>query len=288
MRICESSSQALGSRTVPEVNPNFARDWVEFTDPLNSDDLFKIDLTWLTSYWSCIYGAGCCGVDADKPNDGCCSDGAYYSDEADELRTLEVAKRLTRDMWQYFDEAQPKKTGGRLRISEVGLDNDRKTRKVDDSCIFLNRKGYEAEGFTGSFGCVLHHLAQKEEIHFVETKPDVCWQLPIRRSFEKRELGDREISVTVIGEYERLAWGDGGAEFNWYCTSNTEAHVGRQPVYLSNEVELRTLIGVPAYEVLKQHCDARMEAIATLAKTERKNLLPLLSIHPATLANQQG
>jgi len=288
MRICESSSQALGSRTVPEVNPNFARDWVEFTDPLNSDDLFKIDLTWLTSYWSCIYGAGCCGVDADKPNDGCCSDGAYYSDEADELRTLEVAKRLTRDMWQYFDEAQPKKIGGRLRISEVGLDNDRKTRKVDDSCIFLNRKGYEAEGFTGSFGCVLHHLAQKEEIHFVETKPDVCWQLPIRRSFEKRELGDREISVTVIGEYERLAWGDGGAEFNWYCTSNTEAHVGRQPVYLSNEVELRTLIGGPAYEVLKQQCDARMEAIATLAKAERKNLLPLLSIHPATLANQQG
>lgn len=284
--MCELTFQALGSRTVPEVNPNFARDWVEFSDPNNSDDLFKIDLTWLTSYWSCIYGAGCCGIDEDKPNDGCCSDGAYYSDEADELRTLEVAQRLTPDMWQFFDEAQPKKVGGRLRISEVGLDADRKTRKIDDSCIFLNRKGFEKEGFTGSFGCVLHHLAVNEQVHFVETKPDVCWQLPIRRSFEKREVGDREISVTVIGEYERLAWGDGGAEFNWYCTGNTEAHIGRQPVYISNEIELRTLIGGDAYEVLKQHCDARIEAIAALAKSERKKFLPLLSIHPATLANQ--
>jgi hypothetical protein len=101
-------------------------------------------------------------------------------------------------MWQYFDEAQPKKAKGKMQISEVGLDKDRKTKKIDDSCIFLNRKGYTAPGFTGDFGCVLHHLAQKEDIHFVETKPDVCWQLPIRRSFEQREFGEQEITVNVI------------------------------------------------------------------------------------------
>ncbi len=49
------------------------------------------------------------------------------------------------------------------------------------------------------------------------------------------KFGEREISVTVIGEYERLAWGDGGSDFSWYCTANTEAHVGREPVYLSNK-----------------------------------------------------
>ena len=152
---------------------------------------------------------------------------------------------------------------------------------IEDSCIFLNRKGYEAEGFTGSFGCVLHHLALKEEIHFVDTKPDVCWQLPIRRSFEKRILGDREISVVVIGEYERLAWGDGGAEFDWYCTSNTEAHVGRQPVYLSNAVELTKLMGEASYQILKSHCDNRMQAIAETSKSRKQ--LPLFVIHPATL-----
>ncbi len=269
---------------MPEVKPNFARDWVEFLDPAKPEELYKCDLTWLTSYWTCIYGAGCCGVDADKPDAGCCSDGAYYSDEADEERTLEVAKRLTKDMWQYFDEAQPKKANGKMRISEVGLDKDRKTRKIDDSCVFLNRKGHEAPGFTGSFGCVLHHLAEKEGVHFVETKPDVCWQLPIRRSFEQREFGDQEITVNVIGEYERLAWGDGGDDFDWYCTSNTEAHVGREPVYLSNKVELTALMGEPAYNVLKLHCDNRIEAIAAARKEQKKRELPLFIIHPATLA----
>ena len=266
---------------MPEVAPHFPRDWVEFADPANLEDIFKCDLTWLTSYWSCIYGDGCAGVDADKPNDGCCSDGAYYSDEADELRTYEVAERLTPQMWQFHSQAQPKRKGGKLQISEIGLDKDRKTRMIEDSCIFLNRKGYEAEGFTGSFGCVLHHLALKEEIHFVDTKPDVCWQLPIRRSFEKRILGDREISVVVIGEYERLAWGDGGAEFDWYCTSNTEAHVGRQPVYLSNAVELTKLMGEASYQILKSHCDNRMQAIAETSKSRKQ--LPLFVIHPAAV-----
>ena len=273
---------------MPEVKANFARDWVEFYDPSKPEDLYKCDLTWLTSYWNCIYGAGCCGIDADKPNAGCCSDGAYYTDEADEARTDVVAARLTKDMWQFFEDAQPKKGKGKLRVSETGLDNDRKTRMVDGSCIFLNRVGYESPSFTGSFGCVLHHLAQKENVHFVETKPDVCWQLPMRRSFETRELGDQEINVIVIGEYERLAWGDGGAEFDWYCTSNTEAHNGSEPVYLSNRVELTALMSEAAYEVLKGYCENRMETIRAELAAVQKRSLPLFVIHPATVAAREA
>ena len=187
-------------------------------------------------------------------------------------------------MWQFYDEARPKKAGGDLRISEKDEDDERKTRRVEGSCIFLNRKGYEAEGFTGSFGCVLHHLAQKKNIHFVDTKPDVCWQLPLRRSFETREVGEREYSVTVIGEYERLAWGDGGDDFDWYCTSNTEAHVGSEPVYISNRAELKALMGEGAYAILEKHCDARVAGILDA----QKRSLPLFVIqHPATLAAQK-
>jgi hypothetical protein len=127
-------------------------------------------------------------------------------------------------------------------------------------------------------------LAEKEGVHFVETKPDVCWQLPIRRSFEQREFGDQEITVNVIGEYERLAWGDGGADFSWYCTGNTEAHVGTEPVYISNKPELVALMGQAAYEVLKSHCDARIEAIRLLKAEQDKRSLPLFIIHPATVA----
>ena len=105
---------------MPEVNPNFAREWVEFADPSNPEDLFKCDLTWLTSNWQCIYGDGCCGIDEGKPDSGCCSDGAYYTDKEDEARTLKAAQRLTPDMWQFYHEARPKRKGGTLNISEVG------------------------------------------------------------------------------------------------------------------------------------------------------------------------
>jgi hypothetical protein len=270
-----------------EMAPLHARDWVEFVDPENPDEIYKCDLTWLTSNWSCIYGAGCQGIDADKPDSGCCSDGAYYTDKADEDRTQIVAKRLTPEMWQFYNEAQPKTKNGKWQISEVGLDRDRKTRRIGDSCIFLNRRGHTAPGYTGQMGCVLHHLAEKEGIHFSKTKPDVCWQLPIRRSFEVREMGDRELQVVVIGEYERVAWGDGGLDFDWYCTDNPEAHVGKVPVYLSNQDELIALMGESAYQILKKHCDDRMEVVEFTRKANRKRLLPLIQIHPATLAAQK-
>ena len=263
-----------------EIKPGFARDWIEFTDPTDEAEIYKCDLTWLTSYWSCIYGDGCKGVFADRPNDGCCTEGAMYSDEDDEKRVLGIARKLSPDMWQFYDASQPTSTGQDLLVSDIDEDGDRKTRTIEGSCIFLNRKGHEAPGFSGSFGCVLHHLAQKEGLHFVETKPDVCWQLPLRRSFETRQVGEREYSITVIGEYERLAWGDGGDDFDWYCTSNTEAHVGTEPVYISNRAELTALMGEANYRLLADHCDARMAAVRELTRRS----LPLFVItHPATL-----
>lgn len=269
-----------------EFAPNFARDWVEFTNPDNSEEIFKCDLTWLTSYWQCIYGNGCCGIDADKPDAGCCSDGAYYTDKEDEARILRNAKKLTKSEWQFYDQARSKSKKN-LNISEIGLDKDRKTRKVDGSCIFLNRVGYQAPGYTGRFGCALHHLAKKEGSHPVETKPDICWQLPIRRSWEVREVGGNEITVVVIGEYERSAWGEGGADLDWYCTSNSEAHIGKLPVYQSSKTELIKMMGKKGYLELEKLCDSRMIAIAATKKAQKRRELPLFVIHPATKAVQE-
>ena len=283
-----SKSRDKSKLSKNEVAANFVRDWVELENPANPEEIFKCDLTWLTSYWQCIYGNGCCGIDADKPDAGCCSDGAYYTGKEDEKRVFEAAKKLTRADWQFYDQARPKKVGGKLQITEIGLDKDRKTKKIKDSCIFLNRVGYEAPGYTGSFGCALHHLALKEQVHFVDTKPDICWQLPIRRSWETREYGDEEITVVVIGEYTRTAWGEGGADFDWYCTSNSEAHVGRVPVYKSSEVELTKMMGRKGYAELVKLCDSRMAAISATRKAQKKRELPLFVIHPATKAVQEG
>jgi len=269
-----------------EFAPNFARDWVEFRNPDNSEEIFKCDITWLTSYWQCIYGNGCCGIDADKPDAGCCSDGAYYTNKMDEERVLRSAKKLTKSEWQFYDQARDKSKKN-LNISEIGLDKDRKTRKINDSCIFLNRVGYEAPGYTGKFGCALHHLANKEGSHPVDTKPDICWQLPLHRSWEVREVGDTEVTVVVIGEYERSAWGEGGADLDWYCTSNSEAHVGKIPVYQSSKTELIKMMGKAGYLELEKLCDSRMAAIAATKKAQKRRELPLFVIHPATRAVQE-
>ena len=74
----------------------------------------------------------------------------------------------------------------------------------------------------------------------------------------------------MIGEYTREAWGAGGADLDWYCTSNTEAHTGSNPVYLTNKTELIALMNEPAYEILKSKCDSLQKS------------LPLFAIHPAS------
>nr|WP_202888608.1 hypothetical protein [Kribbella solani] len=239
---------------VPEVSLDFPRAWVEFVDPDDADQVFRCDLTWLTSNWSCIFGGGCQGIYKGRPNDGCCTLGAHFSDDDDEKRVKKYVKELGKEDWQF------RKEGRANGWVETDDDGDRKTRVWEGACIFLNRPG-----FSGGAGCALHGLALKRGVHFVETKPDVCWQLPIRRTFRDVERPDGTTYTEVgIGEYDRRGWGPGGHDLDWYCTGNTEAHIAVEPVYESSKVELQTLMGLKAYDVLAELCRQRLEAVHPL------------------------
>jgi hypothetical protein len=266
---------------MPEVGLDFPRAWVEFPDPDEPiNHLYRLDLTWLTSNWTCIFGRGCQGIYEDRPDDGCCTQGAHFTDHDDEQRVRNWAKKLTKKSWQYYDEAQPARKNGALNVIEPDPDGEPKTRVVDGACIFLNRPG-----FAGGEGCSLHHLAESKGVHFVKTKPDVCWQLPIRRSYESIERPDGvTMTVEVIGEFDRRGWGEGGADFDWYCTSNSEAHIGDEPVYLSNKAEFIEMMGKKGYAEMVRHCEAHLAA----QQASRKRLLPLLTLHPATKAAQDS
>ena len=61
---------------MPEVPLDFPRQWVEFVDPNDDEQMIRADLTWLTSRWNCIFGNGCKGIYKDGPDNGCCSHGA--------------------------------------------------------------------------------------------------------------------------------------------------------------------------------------------------------------------
>jgi len=232
---------------VPEVPLDFPRDWLEFTDPDDPDRVFRCDLTWLTSRWTCIFGRGCGGISAHMPDGGCCTLGAHFSDKDDRKRVEDWASRLTPADWQYHDLAE------RKGIVMKDPEGSKQTRVVDGACLFLNRPD-----FGGPTGCALHALALREGISPVQTKPDVCWQLPIRRTFDNVERPDgTTVLVVGIGEYDRRGWGPGGHDLNWYCSSNTEAHVAGEPVYVTERDGLVEMMGGAAYEELAQACRVR-------------------------------
>ena len=240
---------------MPEVSLDFPRAWVEFTDPDDRDQVFRCDLTWLTSNWTCIFGGGCKGIYKGRPNDGCCTLGAHFSDSDDEKRVKKYAKELTKDEWQF------RKEGRKNGWIETDDEGERKTRVWEGACIFLNRPG-----FPGGAGCALHGLALQQGREPLETKPDVCWQLPIRRTFRTVERqDDTSYTEVTISEYDRRGWGPGGHDLDWYCSGNTEAHVGMEPLYVTNEPELTELMGKPAYDELVRHCEAHVRSRSALA-----------------------
>lgn len=242
-------------RAVGEVRPDFPREWVEYADPADASVLVRADLTWLLSSWTCIYGRGCQGVVEGRAADGCCSHGAFYSDDADEARVQGFAKQLKNKHWQH---AEVGRTAGISELDELEGEPARRTRTVDGACLFLNRTG-----FPGEEGCALHGLALRLGLHPLETKPDVCWQLPVRRAQEEVERPDETtVTVTTIGEFDRRGWGPGGADLHWWCTSAPEAHVGEEPLYLSYGPELTALLGQPAYDELVRLCALRASGAA--------------------------
>ena len=88
---------------VAEAPLDLPRVWVEFTDPADANQRYRCDLTWLTSSWTCIFGAGCQGIYADRPDDGCCTLGAHFTEKDDWKRVEQAVQELGEDEWQYYD-----------------------------------------------------------------------------------------------------------------------------------------------------------------------------------------
>ncbi|MDP1820014.1 MAG: hypothetical protein Q8K58_09015 [Acidimicrobiales bacterium] len=226
--------------------PEDLHEWVSFEDP-DEDRTWVFDLTYLTSPWKCIFGEGCQGVltgPAEDLQQGCCSYGAHFVDEDDELTTLAYAARLTREQWQHKEVARRK--GGPTKRSKEG---EIKTRLVDGACIFLNRVG-----FAGGIGCALHRGALEAGERPLDWKPDVCWQLPLR--LDEHTDDDGHVTST-LREWKRRDWGVGGFEFHWWCTDDPQAFVDHRRVYESNRDEIVELVGPVAYALLVEYLVAR-------------------------------
>jgi hypothetical protein len=238
-----SSTQRESSAMTSTPGALELHEWISFADP-TEDRTWTFDATYLMSNHKCIFGEGCKGVldaDATEMMQGCCSYGAHFVDEDDVQTVVKAFINVKPHHMQFYDKAVKK---GFLDAGEPDSDGApvTTTRLVDDACIFLNRPGFE-----GGAGCALHIAALEAGARPLDWKPNVCWQVPMRLEHATDDTGH---VVSQLREWKRRDWGDGGAEFHWWCTEAPEAFTHRLPVYESLRDEIVELIGEEIYTMM--------------------------------------
>jgi hypothetical protein len=261
-----------------EPLPDGAHEWISFEDP-DEDRTWLFDITFLESTWTCIFGRGCQGVltqPTASAQQGCCSYGAHCTGTEDKDRVTEAARRLTPDLWQ----RRPRRSNPADHVFRQTRDGQWMTRLAAGACIFLN-----GPDFPGGSGCALHLLAQREGVAPHTVKPDVCWQLPLRREDLR---GDDGHVVSVVRQWERRDWGAGGAEFAWWCTEAPEAFVGALPVHQALREELRALVGPTVHALLDAALSHRQPGRGGEGDPRRTRSLTRRGTTPATRAARAG
>jgi len=235
-------------------------------------DTYLFDLTFLTSGWSCIYGNGCPGIGPEPAVElelGCCSHGAHMLDKADRRKVKAMAAQLTADQWQLKDAAEA--AGGAVHRND---DGDWVTRVHDGACIFHNRTDFAAGA-----GCALHLMALETGQRPIDTKPAVCWQVPLRLDYHESDQGHLTYMLT---DWKRRDWGEGGEDFHWWCTESPEAFgdAGHgQAVWQTLRDEIVELVGEQPYAALSDHLAQAQQR----RKSQPVTLLP----HPAVRSKNQ-
>lgn len=199
--------------------------WLSIPD--RDDVEWRVDTEFLQSNWTCIWNAGCDGIEdtaAPERGLGCCSVGVELLDQDEAMRIAALGATLEPEHFQFHAEA----SDGVLR------DELLHTRVVDGACIFLNRPGFE-----GGSGCALHGQAAREDESPLDWKPSVCWQLPLRVD---RSIEDGS-PVATLRRWSRADWGPDGETMAWCCTEGDKAYIGETPVLVSLREELGALMG---------------------------------------------
>jgi hypothetical protein len=187
--------------------------------------------------------------------------------QKDARRVLKAAATLTPEEWQNH--------GVKKNVIHTNKHGETVTRLVDDACIFLNKPDFPAGA-----GCAFHIAAVRRGVNFMTLKPEVCWQLPLRR--EDHVDDDEGHVISVIRQWDRRHWGKGGREFHWWCTESPDAFVGKKPVYREMQAELTEMVGAKIYD----------RFVALVREKERLRVKGVPLPHPAvrgrTRRNETG
>lgn len=205
--------------------------WTEF-DTVEGEH-WRVDVGFLESGWTCIWGAGCRGIgpEADPTHVmGCCTLGAEFANEDDARNVAAHAAFLDPEHFQFSDIAE---------ADGIFADDTRRaTRVVDGGCIFLNRPGFE-----GGAGCALHQAALADDEPPRDWKPVVCWQLPFRIDVEPEPEGQ---AVHVVRRWTRADFDeedDPTASIPWLCTEDPASFVADSSAFERHRDDFVELLG---------------------------------------------
>ena len=127
---------------------------------------------------------------------------------------------------------------------------------VDGACVFLNRPGFAGgqrlrAAPDGACGPACTRST---------TKPDVCWQLPVRREQEHVDRPDgTRVLVTTLGEFDRRGWGAGRARPALVVHRVAGRARRAEPLVDTYAAELTALLGGPAYAELRRLVELRLD-----------------------------
>lgn len=200
--------------------------------------VWRFDRRFMTSTWTCIFGAGCEGIGSERAAElghGCCSLGAELDGEDEAMTLTAMAGMLSPSQFEHHIDAAD---------GVFGDESRRNTRVVDGACIFLNRPG-----FAGGAGCALHIAALDMGDSPIDWKPSVCWQLPVHVDWVER---DEHTEVATVRPWTRADWGEHGDVMAWCCTEEPEPYRNDAPVFESLADELTEMVGEPVYVELRR------------------------------------
>ena len=229
---------------VPEVPLDFPRAWVEFADPgRRRRSVFRCDLTWLTSRWTCIFGSGCHGHLRRPPGRRLLHPRrALLRQGRREAGRGSAPSELTAE-----DVAVPR-DGRKKLVDRADEDGARKTRVVDGACIFLNRPG-----FAGGAGCALHGLALRTGRHAARDQAGRLLaaadpaDLPHTSS---APTAPTYLEVDRSREYDRRGWGPAGTTSTGTARATPRRTSAASRSTSPTRAELAELMGAAAYDEL--------------------------------------
>ena len=180
--------------------------------------------------WRCIFGSGCQGIYAGRPDDGCCTLGAHFTEEDDSGGSRSAVEGLGEDEWQHRRRAR--------QGAALDRDGGRRAARPRSSTAPASSSTARASRPAPAAPCTSTRCSRRATAHRQARRVLAAADPP--HLPHRRAAGRHDYLEVTITEYDRRGWGPGGHDLDWYCSGNPEAHVGREPVFRSQPRRARS------------------------------------------------